>query len=162
MGRPSLHGSHSLASTLLLRQLECIRALTRTSQGSTAPLSSITAVSWTSVTLSTMHCTLPCSTAHAQRPSLSAAHFSTLPTYDLMPLSCKIASCATCTLRREGKWLYLQSELEEGVIALPGEVVGAAKGGLHVGNASPPVQRAHPAIDQPAGQPARGKRPCCQ
>ena len=78
MGWLALHGSHSLASSPLFRQVGCIRALTRTSQGSTAPLSSTIAVSWTSATLSTMHCTLPCDTAHAQRPSISAAHFSTL------------------------------------------------------------------------------------
>ena len=87
MGQLALHGSHSLALTLFLRHLGCIRALTRTSQGSTAPLSNTTAVSWTSVTLSTTHCSLPCSTAHAQRPNVSAVQFCTRPQYDLMPPS---------------------------------------------------------------------------
>ena len=162
MGRPALHGSHGLASTPLLRQVGCIRALTRTSQGSTALLSSTTAVSWTSVTLSTMHCTLPCSTAHAQTPIVSAACFSILPQHDLMPHSCKHASCATCTLRKFGTKACLQSKLEEGIIALPSEIVGAAERRLHVGNAGASVQRAHPAIDQPAGQPARREGARCQ
>ncbi len=56
----------------------------------------------------------------------------------------------------------LQSKLEEGIIALPSKIVGAAKGGLHVGNAGASVQRAHPDVDQPAGQPARREGPRCQ
>ena len=53
-----------------------------------------------------------------------------------MPLSCKENNYAVFILRREVRRPCLQSKLEKGVIALPGEVVGAAKGGLHVGNAS--------------------------
>lgn len=79
-----------------------------------------------------------------------------------MPHSCKHASCATCTLRRVVTKACLQSKLEEGIIALPSKIVGAAKGGLHVGNAGASVQRAHPAVDQPAGQPARREGPRCQ
>ena len=79
-----------------------------------------------------------------------------------MPLSCKHAGCAVGPLRREETRPCLQSELEEGIVALPSEVVGATEGGLHVGNAGASVQCAHPAIDQPASQPARRERPCRQ
>ena len=70
--------------------------------------------------------------------------------------------CAGVADRMKTLQCHLLGQLKESVIALPGEVVVAAKRWRHVGDAAAPVQGGHPGVDQPAGQPAWRKRPCRQ
>ena len=53
---------------------------------------------------------------------------------------------------------YPQGQLEEGIIALPSEVEIRAFSRAHEAYAALSVQARHPAVDQPAGQPARHER----
>ena len=162
MGRLALHGSHSLASTSVLRQVGMRTGIDEdvTGQHCSALQHNCSLLDLCHLINNTLHSALQHS-ARSEAKSFCSTFCHPASTRP-MPLSCKHAGCAVGPLRREETRPCLQSEPEEGIIALPSEVVGAAKCGLHVGNASASVQRTHPAINQPAGQPARREGPRCQ
>ena len=57
---------------------------------------------------------------------------------------------------------HLVGQLEEGIVALACEIVLAARGWAHEGNATLGIQGCHPGVDRPAGQPAWTQGVCGQ